>query len=117
MDLTNLSIGMSLLLSLFSMAVVFVVLVVITYLIDGTAFLLRPRRKAENPAKTDLTAAPAADAPQEGSQARLTALITAALSAYTGQGTGFVIRKIINQEPAPSGWESAGLQDGLRRPY
>lgn len=117
MDLSNLTMGTGLLLSLFSMAVVFVVLLVITFLIDGTAFLLRPRKKGQNPAQADLPAAPAAQAPQEESQARLTALITAALSAYTGQGTGFVIRKIINQEPAPSGWESAGLQDGLRRPY
>lgn len=116
MDFNNLTLGMGLLLSLFSMAVVFSVLLAITYLVDGTAFLIRRKEKKENrPESGGLPEA--GDRAEEEVPPLLAALVTAAVSAYaTSEGTRLVIRRIKGQESGLSGWESAGMQDGLRRP-
>ncbi|NLB28392.1 MAG: OadG family protein [Clostridiaceae bacterium] len=116
MDFNNLSLGMGLLLSLFSMAVVFLVLLAITYLIDGTAFLLRIKERKEDRTKAESRPEEKSRAAEEAIQPRLAALVAAAVSAYADEGTSFVIRKIKRQEAGLSGWESAGMQDGFRRP-
>ncbi len=115
MDFNNLSLGSGLLLSLFSMAVVFVVLLAITLLVDGTAFFLKSKKKKEDPAKilnqpdtTDRTGG-------ETCQPQLAALMAAAVAAYAGDDTRFVVKRIRRQETGLSGWESAGIQEGFRR--
>lgn len=115
MDFNNLTLGMGLLLSLFSMAVVFAVLLAITYLVDGTAFLIKRKEKKESrPGSGSLPEAE--DRTEEEVPPLLAALVTAAVSAYASEGTRLVIRRIKGQESGISGWESAGMQDGLRRP-
>ncbi|NLA95830.1 MAG: OadG family protein [Clostridiaceae bacterium] len=116
MDFNNLSLGMGLLLSLFSMVVVFIVLLAITYLVDGTAFLLKIKDKKEDRTKIENQGDEKTRAAEQAIQPQLAALVAAAVSAYAGEDTHFVIRRIKRQEPGLSGWESAGLQDGFRRP-
>lgn len=113
MDFHNLTFGLGLLVSAFCTLIVFAVLVSIAYLVDITAFFAKGRRKRE-----EGPAAPAEDPGLEPEEvdSRTAAVALAALLAYTGSGSRFVIRKIERQRAPLSDWEAAGLRDSVRRP-
>ena len=110
MDFNHLSFANGLLVSLFSMLIVFAVLLIISYLIDATAFVTRKKEK-----EPERSGSPEAENTGSQLDARTLALITGALSAYAAEGSRLVIRKIRRPAGGLSGWETAGLQDGLRR--
>ncbi len=114
MDFQNMTFGSGLLVSAFCMLIVFTVLVCIAYLVDITAFLAN--RKAKKLEK-ELPVLPVNPDPEtEEVDSKLVAVAMAALSAYSGSDTRFIIRKIDRQKAPLSDWEAAGLRDSVRRP-
>ena len=116
MDFDNLTLRNGLLVSLFSILVVFVVLVVISYLIDLTAFFSRKKTTGEKSQKIADDPGPSPDHPGQDLDAKKLAVIAAAVAACSVDGSRLIIRKIKRPESRMSGWESAGLNDQMRRP-
>ena len=114
MDFNNLSIMDGLLISIFSMLIVFAVLLAISYLVDITAFNsnFKPKKQIESSVEDP---EPRLDLPEEGADSRTLAVIMAALSAMGGEESRFIIRKIESQEAPLSEWEAAGLRDNTHR--
>lgn len=110
MDFNHLTIFDGLVISLFSMVIVFLVLLAIAYMVDIAAFFINFKSRKKK--KTD-PPEPAPLAPQTDS--RTLAIVMAALSAMGGEETRFVIRKIESQEPPLSEWEASGLRDNTHR--
>lgn len=115
MDFHNLDFIDGLVISAFSMLVVFVVLLIISYMVDLTALLTRVKKKED---KTLPAPVPAEDPLEDpGARGRTLAAIMGALSAMGGGETSFIIRKIKAQEGPLSAWEAEGLRENIdRRP-
>lgn len=112
MDFHNLTFAGGLVVSAFAMLIVFGVLVSISYLIDGTAFLVNRKKKVKEEEQEALPR------PQETAlDSRTAAIITAAVTAYLGSGTSFTIRSIERRKAQLSDWEAAGIRDSVRRPF
>ncbi len=112
MDWTNLSLGRGLLISLFSLLVVFVVLIVISYLVDGTAFLSNRKKRRVN---EKANPAPGPEATAEVLDPQRAAAITAVIAALAHSGSRLVIRKIEKPAASLTGWKATALQEQLRR--
>lgn len=114
MDFHNLTIGGGLLISAFSMLIVFAVLICISYLIDLTALLINGKRKK---IKAEVPAPVLEEAEALVPDSRTAAIITAAVTAYLGSASSFTIRSIERRKAQLSDWEAAGIRDSVRRPY
>ncbi len=103
--------------SLFSILVVFVVLLLLSYIIDLVAILNRKKDMEEDttPDKPDSPKEPET-ATETKPDGRTVAIIAAAISAFLGKDSNFVIKKIERQQEPLSGWEAAGIVDTHRRP-
>lgn len=119
MDFQNLTFGNSLLVSAFSILIVFLVLLCISYLVDGTAFFAnRKKRGKELLASGDAAQDNSSEDAESQNEVdmKTAAIIMAAITAYSQSDTRFVIRKIERREATLSDWEAAGIRDTLRRP-
>ena len=118
MDFDNLTFGNAVLLSLFSMLVVFVVLLIISYMIDIVAFLSNRKKdkkddlSPDDPDPKNDESPTSADKPDK----KTAAIIAAAVTAFLGTDTRFVIRKIKRRNTPLLEWETAGISDAQRRP-
>lgn len=96
----------------FSMVVVFVVLLAISYMIDIIAWLLNRKKEAGQPA---VGSTPAPQPAQPQSDHVDVVLVTAAIAAYLGKSTDQIvvrgIRRIGTEETA---WNRAGKLDSLQ---
>ena len=104
-------IGQALFISLFAMAIVFLVLLVISYTIDITAFLLKGSsklKKANGAASVTATAAPVVKS-AKGSDDVVVA-IAAAIAAYIGTSVDNIrITKIRRIPQTDTAWTERGL--------
>ncbi|NLC39701.1 MAG: OadG family protein [Clostridiaceae bacterium] len=123
MDFQNLTMIDAVWLSIFSMVVVFLVLLIISYMIDLVKIILYRKKDKKNDVKPDDNK-PAnnsplsrAETPQAADQAdgRTTAIIAAAVAAFLGKDSRFVIRKINRHQAPLSAWEAASISDTQRR--
>ncbi|NLV98504.1 MAG: OadG family protein [Synergistaceae bacterium] len=118
MDFQNLSMLDALWLSIFSIVVVFLVLLIISYMIDLVKILLYRKKNKKNDDKPDDNSPISQEKPSEPADqpdSKTAAIIAAAVSAFLGKDSRFVIRKI-NRHKAPlSEWEAAGILDTQRR--
>ena len=98
---------------LFSMVVVFIVLLVISYLIDLCAYLVR--RFGRAPAAKAASPAPApAPAPARDDSADAV-LVAAAVAAYLGKNSDeFVVRSICRVTGGETLWSQASRKDSLQ---
>ena len=103
-------IGQALFISLFAMAIVFLVLLVISYLIDITAFIIKGSakpKKANGAVSNTATSAPVKN--KKGSDDTLVA-IAAAIAAYLGTSVDNVrITKIRRIPQSSTAWTERGL--------
>ncbi len=99
--------GQAVIVCLFSLAVVFAVLLAISYLIDLTAWVIRkaegkPDPKPAAPTAPSQEAAPAVPERDDGIDA---VLVSAAVAAYLGQSVDqFTVRSIRRIRPEESAW-------------
>ncbi len=123
MDFQNLSFLDGVFLSLFSIVVVFLVLLIISYMIDLIKILLyRKKDKKDDVTPDDVKPDDTGpvlreEAPEAADKAdsRTTAIIAAVISTFFGKDSRFVITNI-NRHKAPlSDWEAAGILDSQRR--
>jgi len=103
-------IGQALFISLFAMAIVFLVLLVISYLIDITAFIIKGSakpKKANGAVSNTATSAPVKN--KKGSDDTVVA-IAAAIAAYLGTSVDNVrITKIRRIPQSSTAWTERGL--------
>lgn len=104
------SIGQAVFISIFAMLIVFVVLLIISYMIDITAFVLKGSnkpKKANGVAESTTSVAPAKKA--DGSSADV-AVIAAAVAAYLGVSVDNIrIQRIRRIDQSISPWSEKGL--------
>lgn len=130
-DVNNLTFMDTLMISLFSMLVVFFVLLAISYMVDITALLTGRKAKKKDKDEPDggsglssqsLKNEVKAEATSPSSQtsrradARTLAIIMAAIKAYEQDGQPLAVRKIVRSGQVLSGWEQASIQGAIRRP-
>ena len=103
-------IGQALFISLFAMAIVFLVLLVISYLIDITAFIIKGSakpKKANGAVSNTATSAPVTN--KKGSDDAVV-VIAAAIAAYLGTSVDNVrITKIRRIPQSSTAWTERGL--------
>jgi hypothetical protein len=128
-DVNNLTFTDTLLISLFSMLVVFFVLLSISYLVDITAWFTGRKSKKKDKDKPDggssgvtlkKEASPEVSPPISSrtsgrADAHTLAIIMAAIKAYEQDGQTLSVRKIARSGQVLSGWEQASIQSALRR--
>ncbi|NMA17290.1 MAG: hypothetical protein GX939_00765 [Clostridiaceae bacterium] len=129
-DVNNLTFTDTLLISLFSMLVVFFVLLCISYLVDITAFFVNRKSKKKNKdelgdgagssgqsLKKEVKAEAASPSSQTSrrADARTLAIIMAAIKAYEQDGQTLSVRKIVRSGQVLSGWEQASIQGAALR--
>ncbi len=130
-DVNNLTFVDTLLISLFSMLVVFFVLFCISYMVDITAFLTTRKSKKKDKDEPGggsgssdqglkKEAKPVASSPSSlqtsgRADARTLAIIMAAIKAYEQDGQPLLVRKIVRSGQVLSGWEQASIQSALWR--
>lgn len=116
------SVGESLLITVFSMIVVFIVLIAISYLIDLLRIVINREDKEEVPAKVASPASasqPVVDqqAPESAAgedEEELVAVIAAALAASMGVGVEDInIRSINRRSPSQPAWAQAGRNEQI----
>ncbi|MGI6157279.1 MAG: OadG family protein [Saccharofermentanales bacterium] len=115
-DFANITAWQAFLLSLFSIVIVFLVLLVISYLIDLVA--VAAKRKANKREKDEVAndqAPPPAPAVEDGVSAETVAIIAAALAAYADEDTQLIIRKVERRGAPLTGWEASSIEDSLQR--
>jgi len=99
------TIGDAVVVCVFSLAVVFIVLLAISYMIDLVHWILTRNAKAPAPAPA---AAPAAPAPAPQAPSADPVLIAAAVAAYLGTSTDrIVVRSIRRAAPEETPWVQA----------
>ena len=114
MDFTNMSFSQGLLISGFSILIVFLVLVSISYLVDLTAFFVNRKKKVkEMPGGGD---SPEVEILEPAKDQRTVAIVMAALASMQSPDSAFVIRHIHRQKAPLSDWEAAALRESSRRP-
>ncbi|WP_102268233.1 OadG family protein [Massilicoli timonensis] len=99
--------------TVFSMALVFVALIVISYFIDFVAFLINRGTKKEEP---KAAAAPIVEEViEEEDDSELVAVIAAAVAATSGKSmNAFVVRSIVPSAENESEWAKAGRMNLMR---
>ncbi|HZK42094.1 MAG TPA: OadG family protein [Clostridia bacterium] len=113
MDFTNMSFSQGLLISGFSILIVFLVLVSISYLVDLTAFFVNRKKKVKEKAGGGT---PQPEILEPVSDQRTVAIVMAALASMQSPDSAFVIRHIHRQKAPLSDWEAAALRESSRRP-
>ena len=112
----QITIGQAVTVCLFSLAVVFLVLLAISYLIDLIAWIVRKIEKKDTPKAPAAVSAPAqstAPAPRDDSVDAV--LVAAAVAAYLGKNTDeFVVRSIRRAAAPESFWSQLGRADSLQ---
>ena len=114
----QITIGQAVTVCLFSLAVVFLVLLAISYLIDLIAWIVRKIEKKDTPQTP--SAAPAAaqssaPAPAPRDDSVDAVLVAAAVAAYLGKNTDeFVVRSIRRAAAPESLWSQLGRADSLQ---
>lgn len=102
----------------FSMVVVFLVLLSISYMIDIIAKLLNRKKAAPQPSAQPAPqeAAPQVTAPQQPASTHAdVVLVTAAIAAYLGKSADqIVVRNIRKIGAEESAWKQAGKLDSLQ---
>lgn len=110
---SQVSIGQAAVVCVFSMAVIFAVLFVISLMIDILAAALKKQKAA--PAASAVPAAPAAPAVPVAQDGAELAVITAAIAAYLGKRTDeIVVREIRRVQNNESEWSRSGRTEALR---
>ena len=99
--------------TVFSMALVFVALIVISFFIDFVAFLINRGAKKEEP---KAAAAPVVEEViEEEDDSELVAVIAAAVAATSGKSmNAFVVRSIVPSAENESEWAKAGRMNLMR---
>lgn len=118
MDFQNLSFLEGVFFSLFSVVVVFLVLLIISYMIDLIKILLYRKRDKKDDVKPDDTGPVLREEAPEAvdkADSRTTAIIAAAISTFFGKDSRFVITNISRHKAPLSDWEAAGILDSQRR--
>ena len=108
------SIGEALFISLFAMIVVFLVLLVISYLIDVTAFFTKAKSKKSVEVKVVDTTLKKADSKKDSDD--LVAVIAGAIASYLGTSVDNIkIKSIrrVNQTDSP--WTKRGLLNQINK--
>ena len=104
----QITIGQAVTVCLFSLAVVFIVLLAISYIIDLTAWILKKASKTPAAAPAPVSA-PAAPAPARRDDTADAVLAAAAIAAYLGKSTDqFVVRSIRRVTSAETPWSQVG---------
>lgn len=129
-DVNRLNLMDTILISIFSMLVVFAVLLAISYMVDITALLVNRKSKKKDKiepgsgsgfsvesVKKENKAVVASPLSQTSRRAdsRTLAIIMAAIKAYEQDGQTLSVRKIVRSGQVLSGWEQASIQGTLRR--
>ncbi len=115
-DLTNPTIFQALVISIFSMAMVFAVLLVISYVIDLTALILRKatEKKAAPAAAAPAAAAPVEEAVEENNE-ELVLLVAAAVAGYMGKNLNDIqVRRIVRCSNQETLWGKASIMESVR---
>ncbi len=109
-------IGQALFISIFAMVVVFLVLLIISYLIDITAFIIGGSKKKEKAVKVE-TATPAPKATKkEEKNDDLVAVIAGAIAGYLGTSVDNIRIKSIRRIPqSDTPWTERGLLSQINK--
>lgn len=109
-------IGQALFISIFAMVVVFLVLLIISYLIDITAFFIGGSKKKEKAVKVE-TATPASKATKkEEKNDDLVAVIAGAIAGYLGTSVDNIRIKSIRRIPqSDTPWTERGLLSQINK--
>ncbi|MFA6690435.1 MAG: OadG family transporter subunit [Saccharofermentanales bacterium] len=121
MDFQNMSFMDGVVISLFSILIVFAVLLLISYLIDIVRLILyRNKDKKDDSAPNDPSMESIAEeplpVPADKPDSRTAAIIAAAIAVFLGKDTRFVIKNVKRYKTPLSEWETAGIKDAQRRP-
>jgi ABC-type multidrug transport system fused ATPase/permease subunit len=115
----NMTLVGSVVLSIIYMVFVFIVLLVISYLVDITAFILKrkQRKSKEDSSSSDLKVSEfsISDASDMKMNPKKIAVLSAAIQAYAGDDVKLVVRRVYRESAGLSGWEAAGMEESLRR--
>ena len=108
--------GQATIVCVFSLALVFIVLLAISYMIDLTAYIVRKGEKKQDPkvaapAKAAAAPAPAATVVDDTTNVVLAAAVAAYLGCSTDQIVVKSIRKIVNVETS---WAQKSRMDSVR---
>lgn len=105
------TLGQAVLIALFSITVVFLVLLAISYLIEITAKIVN-RQKKEAPSVPAPEVSETAQTVQNDGE--LTAAITAAVAAYLGREPGTFVVRSITKADSESDWSRLSRSGALR---
>ena len=117
-DKMNVTIPESLLVTVFSMAVVFATLLIISYLVDVLRMILNKKEKKQETVAAPQEVkkeAPVVNIAVQEDDTELVAVITAAIAAMTGSNpSGLVVRNIKRMPESDTSWSKAGKIELMR---
>ncbi len=120
LNIKNISFGDGIVISLFSILTVFIVLLIISFMIDLIALLLNRKKNKKDDSLADDTATKSlideSAVSVDEMDGKTVAIIVAAIAAFMEKDSYFVIKKIERQQAPLSEWESAAIMDTHRRP-
>ncbi|NLC26536.1 MAG: OadG family protein [Fastidiosipila sp.] len=120
LNIKNISFGDGIVISLFAILTVFIVLLIISFMIDLIALLLNRKKNKKDDSLADDTATKSlideSAVSVDEMDGKTAAIIVAAIAAFMEKDSYFVIKKIERQQAPLSEWESAAIMDTHRRP-
>jgi len=120
LNIKNISFGDGIVISLFAILTVFIVLLIISFMIDLVALLLNRKNNKKDDSLSDDTDTKSlideSAVSVDEMDGKTAAIIVAAIAAFMEKDSYFVIKKIERQQAPLSEWESAAIMDTHRRP-
>lgn len=117
-DKMNITMGEALKITVFSMLLVFLILLIISYMIDLMKYVLDKKSNKKETEKAEVSIEQVIDAVEEieeDDDTELVAVIMAAIEAYTGTSSkGLVVKNIKKVSTNDSLWAVAGKNDLLK---
>lgn len=111
----NITLFDSLVITVFSMAVVFAALWILTYISDVTKLLIERNKKKNDISEKTESIIDSTTIEEDEDEEELVAVITAAIYASTMSKPGtLVVRNIKRTRNTASAWSSAGITDNMR---
>jgi sodium pump decarboxylase gamma subunit len=115
----NMTLVGSVVLSIIYMVFVFIVLLMISYLVDITALILnrkeRKSKKDSNESEPQVSELSASNGTDVRMSPKKIAALSAAIQTYAGDDVKLVVRRVYRESAGLSGWEAAGIEESLRR--